>query len=57
MSRRGRARLLAAVLVAAALTGCGVSAQDEPEVIRSPPAPTATPSTTERPTGTPTSTR
>lgn len=50
-------RLPAAVLVAAALAGCGVTAQDEPEVVRSPPTPTATPSTTERPTGTPTPTR
>jgi hypothetical protein len=50
-------RLAAAVLagaVAAATAGCGVKAQDRPEILRSPPAPpTATPSATERPTVSP----
>ncbi|HEV7657086.1 MAG TPA: hypothetical protein VGP36_20470 [Mycobacteriales bacterium] len=48
-----RKRALVAVLVGAALAGCGVKAQGEPEILRSPPAaPTATPSATERPTAT-----
>jgi hypothetical protein len=50
-------RVLAAVLLAGALAGCGVRAQDHPVILRSPPAPpTATPSATERPTVTPTPT-
>jgi len=57
MSRRGAACLLAAGLVAAAVVGCGVKAQDQPEILRSPPAPpTATPTATERPTMSPSST-
>jgi hypothetical protein len=48
-------RIVIAVLLGAALAGCGVSSQDEPEILRSPPAPpTATPSATEQPTATPT---
>jgi hypothetical protein len=44
-------RVVIAVLLGAALAGCGVSSQDEPEILRSPPpAPTAIPSATERPT-------
>jgi hypothetical protein len=38
--------LLAALLVA----GCGVQEQDQPEILPSPPAPTATPTSTEQPT-------
>jgi hypothetical protein len=50
-------RVIAAVLLAVALAGCGVRAQKEPEILRSPPAPpTATPSATERPTVSPTPT-
>jgi hypothetical protein len=49
-------RLVVAVLVAGALAGCGVKAQDQPEILRSPPAPpTATPTATERPTVSPSS--
>jgi hypothetical protein len=47
---------VAAVLAAAVLAGCGVRAQDQPEILRSPPAPpTATPTATERPTVSPSS--
>jgi hypothetical protein len=46
-------RIVTAVLLGVALAGCGVSSQDEPEILRSPPSPpTATPSATERPTAT-----
>jgi hypothetical protein len=49
-------RVVIAVLLGAALAGCGVSSQDEPEILRSPPpAPTAIPSATERPTAPPSS--
>ena len=48
-------RAVAAALLAASLAGCGVKAEGEPEILRSPPAtPTATPSATERPTVSPT---
>jgi hypothetical protein len=48
--------LLAAGLIAAVLAGCGVKAQRQPEILRSPPAPpTATPTATERPTVSPSS--
>ena len=48
---------LAGLLAAGAVAGCGVKAQDEPEILRSPPAPpTATPTATERPTVSPTPT-
>jgi len=51
--RRG-VRLLIGLLVAGALAGCGVKAQDQPEILRSPPAPpTATPTATERPPASP----
>lgn len=53
MIRRG-ARAVLAVLLAAGLAACGVRAQDEPEILRSPPAPTATPTSTEQPTSSPT---
>jgi hypothetical protein len=50
-------KVVAAVLLAGALAGCGVKAENTPEILRSPPAPpTATPSATERPTVTPTPT-
>lgn len=50
-------RMVAAILLAGALAGCGVKAEKEPEILRSPPAPpTATPSATERPSVTPTPT-
>jgi len=43
-------RAVAAVLLAAVLSGCGVRAQDQPEILPSlPPPPTVTPSATERP--------
>lgn len=52
MSRRsaaGLAGLAAAVVLAA---GCGVRTQDEPEILRTPPpAPTATPTADEEPSG------
>ena len=48
---------LAGLLAAAAIAGCGVKAQDQPEILRSPTAPpTATPTATERPTVSPSST-
>ncbi|HVE29098.1 MAG TPA: hypothetical protein VNC80_03440 [Mycobacteriales bacterium] len=48
---------LVALLAAAAVAGCGVKAQDKPEILRSTPAPpTATPTATERPTVSPSST-
>lgn len=51
MRRSGRvAGALLALLLAA---GCGVRTQDEPEILRTPPPPTATPTATERPTLTP----
>ena len=50
-------RVAALVVLLAAVAGCGVRAQDHPDVLRSPPAPpTATPSATEQPTGSPTPT-
>ena len=56
MTRRAVGYLLAAVLAAGSLAACGVKAQDQPEILRSPPAPpTATPSATERPTLSPSS--
>jgi hypothetical protein len=43
-----------ALVVAGAAAGCGVKAQDQPEILRSPPAPpTATPTAAERPTQSP----
>ena len=55
--RRLRLALIA-LLAAAAVAGCGVKAQDKPEILRSPPAPaTATPTATERPTVSPSSTK
>jgi hypothetical protein len=55
--RLGLAGLLAALLTGAAVAGCGVKAQDQPEILRSPPAtPTSTPTATERPTASPSST-
>jgi hypothetical protein len=48
---------LVTLLVAGVLAGCGVKAQDQPEILRSPPSPpTATPTATERPTVSPSST-
>jgi hypothetical protein len=50
-------RLVAAAALAAVLTACGVKAQREPEIVRSPPPPpTATPTATEQPTHSPTPT-
>jgi hypothetical protein len=46
-----RRAVLAAVLAAGAVS-CGVRAQDEPDILRSPSVPTATPSSTEEPTTT-----
>ena len=54
MNRRAVGWMLALV-VAGAAAGCGVKAQDRPEILRSPPAPTATPTATERPTQSPSS--
>lgn len=48
-----RAVAVAALLVAVGTAACGVRAQDEPEILRTPPpAPTATPTSTAQPTGT-----
>lgn len=47
-------RAAVAALAALALAGCGVRAQDEPDILPTPPAPpTATPTATEAPTSTP----
>lgn len=47
-------RILALAVLLVAVAGCGVRTQDQPDVLRSPPAPpTATPSATEQPTQTP----
>ena len=55
--RRRVGRVVAAVLVMFAMAACGVRAQGEPEILRSPPpAPTATPTSTEQPTTQPTGT-
>ena len=54
---KGLALVLAGLLAATAVAGCGVTAQDQPEILRSPPAtPTATPTATERPTVSPSAT-